>query len=90
MFFVSCAGLPPIKEYSLAREALLQAKKSGADKHHPNYYAKALKSYRAGKASFKDRYFDRAGDHFESAVEYAERSEDLTRVKRARVGDHGF
>ncbi|MCY4513181.1 MAG: hypothetical protein OXB86_05795 [Bdellovibrionales bacterium] len=89
-FLVSCAGLPPIKEYSLAREAISQAEKHKADKHYPGYYGKALKLYRSGESAFKDRYYDRAGDRFEEAAEYAERSEDLTRIKRARVGDHGF
>ena len=87
---ISCAGLPPIKEYSLARSALLQAKKYRADKYYPNYYSKAVKLYRSGKADFKGRYFDSAGRRFESAMEYAEQSEDLTRVKRAKTGDHGF
>ena len=87
---VSCAGLPPIKEYSLAREAISHAEKHRADKHYPGYYSKALNLYRFGESAFKDRYYGKARDRFEEALEYAERAEDLTRIKRARVGDHGF
>lgn len=90
LLLASCAGLPPIKEYSLAREALSQAKKYRADKNYPNYYQKALKLYRFGQSAFRDRYYGRARDHFMESMEYAEKSEDLTRVKRAREGDHGF
>ena len=90
LLFVSCAGLPPIKEYSLAREALSHAEKHRSDKHYPGYYGKALKLYRQGESAYKDRYYGRAENRFEEALEYAERAEDLTRIKRARAGDHGF
>ena len=89
-FLISCAGLPPIKEYSLAREAISQAERHKADKYYPGYYGKALKLYRSGESAFQDRYYNRARNRFEEAAEYAERSEELTRIKRARVGDHGF
>ena len=90
VLLVSCAGLPPIKEYSLAREALSHAEKHRADKYYPSYYGKAVKLYRQGQSAYRDRYYGQAGDRFQEALKYAERAEDLTRIKRARSGDHGF
>ncbi len=90
LFLISCAGTPPVKEYSLARTALQAAKKFEANKYNPKLYRKAVYFYRKGSHSFDKRLYGQAKDYFNQCLEMAEKSEDLTRWTRYKKGDYSL
>ncbi|MGI9548987.1 MAG: hypothetical protein ACR2M7_03270 [Bdellovibrionales bacterium] len=90
LFLSSCAGIPPVQEYSLAYTALRAAEKFEAGKYAPTPYRKAIYYYRKGKKSFNKRLYIQARDLFEKCLESAEESENLTRWDRYKKGDHSL
>ena len=87
---VSCAGMPPVQEYSLARTALTAAKKFEADKYHAKSYRKARYFYKKGRDSFDQRIYVLAKKYFDQCREVAEKSEDLTRWTKYKKGDYSL
>ena len=86
-FLSSCAGLPPSKDYSLARSALSIARKYGAEELASGHYRKAFDLYRKGQSFFKDRFYALAQDKFLESMEYSEKAENISRLKKYRKGD---
>ncbi len=87
LFWVSCAGIPPIQEYTLARTALVAAKKFEANKYNPKSYRKAVYFYKKAKVSFDQRLYELSREYFNQCLEFAEKSEDLTRWTKYKEGD---
>ena len=90
IFLSSCAGTPPLKEYSLARTALFHAKKFEANKYQPQTYERSRYFYRQGKKSFNERFYSEARDFFEQSIKNAERAENITRWKKYKKGDYSL
>jgi len=87
---ISCAGMPPVQEYNLARTALHAAKKFKASQYAPKSYRKALYSYKKGQKAFENRFYGQAREYFEQCVEEAEKSENITRWIRYKKRDHSL
>ena len=86
-FLSACAGLPPNKEYNLAKTALSMAKQHGSEAEAPKYYEKALSLYREAQTLFKKRIYDLAQIKFTESMKQSEKAENISRLKRYKQGD---
>ena len=86
-FFISCAGTPPLKEYTLARSALKHAKKYQAGTYAPLDYRKSISLYREAQAHFKNRYYGSAREAFRESRDMAEKAEEVSRWKEYKQGN---
>ena len=85
--FTGCAGPRPNLEYTFAREAIEAAKEAGAQNFAPGHWAKAEQSFRSGELLFKDNVNSEAKEQFVKARRFAERAENLTRLKKFESGE---
>ncbi len=84
---VGCASAPPISEYSLARTAIQSAKEFESPKYASGFWYKAEQHYLSGQKAFKENDFALARDNFIQARRFAERAENITRLKRFQTGE---
>lgn len=85
----ACVIAPPApyEEYVLARAAVRSAQEVDSARFSTGLYNRAEESYRNGAKSFKDADFKEAKQFFKRAIEYAERAENATRLKKFQSGD---
>lgn len=81
------AAPPPYEDYTLARAAVRAAQDVDSARFSTGLWHKAEESYRNGQKSYKDADFADAKQFFRRAVEYAERAENATRLKKFQSGD---
>lgn len=84
---VSCASPPPIEEYTLARTAMQAAKIAESGRYASGYWYKAEEYYRKGQKAYQISDFAPARTYFVQAREYAERAENVTRLKKFQSGE---
>ena len=82
----SCASPPPYVEYTLARTALRAARDSGAPRFAAGFWHEAEQAYRDGRLSFEENRNEEARNHFKEALEWAEKAENATKIKRFQSG----
>ncbi len=89
---VGCATpqRPPIESYNLAYMAVESARQLQAVKYAPALWAKAEQHYREGQDYFKRENFQAADGAFLKARNFAERAENVTRLKRFELGEGVF
>ncbi|HLD73477.1 MAG TPA: hypothetical protein VJB34_01055 [Bdellovibrionota bacterium] len=85
-FIVSCAGIPPKKDYARARMAVLSAEKSGARLDSPVKYDKALKYLKLSERAFYERLYSEAEKYALMAKGLAEEAEEETLKKKKGGG----
>lgn len=83
---VGCAGPKPYEEYALAYVALRSAKKAEASRYSPGYWSKAERLYREGQQSYKDNTNEKAKKLFMASKKYAEKAENVTRLRKFQTG----
>ncbi len=71
----------------LARAAVRAAQEVDSARFSTGLWNRAEESYRNGTKAFKDADFKEAKVFFQRAIEYAERSENATRLKKFQSGD---
>ena len=81
---MGCVSSPPLWEYAKAKEALKHSEKHRAQEHSMRYYKASKRNFKKAKRLFKDRYYGAAKTRLEDAIEQAEKSEELARVKKIR------
>ena len=79
---VSCAGVPPKRDYAFARMAIMSAEKSGARLDSPIKYDKALKYLKLSERAFYERLYSEAEKYALLAKSFAEEAEDETLKKK--------
>lgn len=83
-----CVVAPlPIEEYTLARAAVSSAKDAGADRLAAGLWFRADENYRRGQAALADRDNELAKQSFLKAVEFAEKAENASRLKKFETGE---
>ncbi len=90
LFFliVSCVNPQPSREeYNLAVTALRSARDSEAKRYAPKVYTTARRYFRRAERSFKEKYYSDATDYFRKSRYYAEKAENIARVKMFKQGD---
>ena len=83
IFISACTGRPPFLEYSVAFTALESARAVNADKNAVAYWVKALRQYRQGEKRFRQRGYNQALYFFNESIAWAEKAENLSRLKIA-------
>lgn len=78
---------PPFDEYAVARSAVNAARECDSAKFAKGMWNKAEEFYFQGQKSFNENDMDQARKSFRLATEYAERAENLTRLKKFQTGD---
>ncbi|MBX3021109.1 MAG: DUF4398 domain-containing protein [Bdellovibrionales bacterium] len=78
---------PPYEEYSLARVAMKAAADADASRFATGLYNRAEENFRNGQKSYQDNDFDRAKKQFQMAIQFAEKAENATRLKKFQSGD---
>ena len=79
---ISCAGVPPKRDYAEAKMALLSAEKSGARLESPVKYDKALKYLKLSERAFYERFYSEAERYALMAKSLAEEAEDEVLKKK--------
>lgn len=79
----------PIAEYNLARSALQAAKDSEAKRYAPRVYSQARRYMKKARKAYKDRNFDKSTGYFKKSRYYAEKAENISRVRMFKQGEMG-
>lgn len=90
ILLVGCVTPPaPYEEYSLARTAINAAQEADASRFASGLWYKAEENYRNGQKAYREAEFAKAKKFFEVSIQYSERAENATRLKKFKSGD-GF
>lgn len=85
---VGCvAAPPPYEEFAIARAAIKAAQDVDSARYAPGLWGRADESFRTAQKEYRDRDFDLAKKHFQSAIQFAEKAENATRLKKFQSGD---
>lgn len=86
-FCLGCVTVPPRIDYTLARSAIQSAKAVQAERHSPGFWTKADEYFRTAEEHFGKEKYDSAKKLFKLARLYAERAENIARIKKFKNGD---
>lgn len=85
---LGCVAAPaPYEDYVLARAAVRAAQDVDSARFSTGLFVRAEENYRRGQKSFKESDYQDAKNYFTKAIEYAERAENSTRLKKFQSGD---
>ncbi len=82
-----CVAPLPIEEYTLARAAVNSARESGSERLAPGLWYKAEENYRNGQKYLKDKDNESAKVNFLRSIEFAEKAENASRLKKFESGE---
>lgn len=74
-------------DYTLARSAIKAAKSVESVRYAPAHWHQAGEYYRTATLQYKDEKYEEAKKNFRLAQAYAEKAENLTRLKKFKSGD---
>jgi hypothetical protein len=86
-FLAGCATPVPLLDYSLARSAIESARSVESVKYSPSHWHQASEYFRTATLLYKDKRYEEAKENFIQARAFAEKAENLTRLKRFKSGD---
>lgn len=86
-FFVSCVSRPPYKDYALAKETLITAKKFSANIHAGKDYSISLRLYKKASFAYKKQQYDLAQNLFKKSIKLSERAELKSRIYQQQKED---
>ncbi len=90
MALTSCVVAPlPFEEYTLSRAAVTSAREAGADRLAPGFWFKAEENYQRGQKFLKEKDNENAKASFLRAIEFAEKAENASRLKKYESGEFG-
>jgi hypothetical protein len=84
---IGCAHAQPIDEWALAYSAVDSAKQVQAHRYAPGLWFKAEESYKSAQELFDERAYRESEQEFVRARNFAERAENITRIKRYQSGE---
>ncbi|MBI2608287.1 MAG: DUF4398 domain-containing protein [Deltaproteobacteria bacterium] len=87
LFFLSCAGTAPKKEYAQAKMAILGAEEAGASLYAPLSYNKAQDYLKRSERAFYERLYSEARRLALLAKEKAEEAEESALQKKKTQPD---
>jgi hypothetical protein len=86
--FTACVNKEPsVEEWNLARSAFRAAQESEAKRYAPKYFARARVMLKKGERAFQLREYEESNDYFRKSRYYAEKAENVARVKMFKEGD---
>lgn len=87
MWLGGCASPPPFEDYALARSAISAAQEVDSAKFAKGFWSRAEENYLEGQKAFANQDYEVAKKLLRKSTEYAERAENLTRLKKFQTGD---
>jgi hypothetical protein len=81
------AAPPPYEEFTLARAAIRAAQEVDSARFTAGLWNKADENFRNGQKAYKEGDFAPAKVYFKKTIEYAEKAENATRLKKFQSGD---
>lgn len=78
---------PPYEEYTFARAAVRAAQEFDSARFSTGLWNKAEENYSSGQKAYKEAEFASAKKYFTNALQFAERAENATRLKKFQSGD---
>lgn len=88
MALTACVVAPlPVEEYTIARAAVTSARDSGAERLAPGLWYKAEENYRRGQKFLRDKDNEAATSAFLRAIDFAEKAENASRLKKFESGE---
>jgi hypothetical protein len=78
---------PPYEEYVLARSAIRAAQDVESSRYATGLWGKAEENFREGQRLYKENDFKEAKTRFQLAIQFAEKAENATRLKKFQSGD---
>jgi len=82
-----CISPLPIEEFTLARAAVASARESGSERLAPGLWYKCEENYRKGQKALKEKDNETAKVSFLQAIEFAEKAENASRLKKFESGE---
>lgn len=86
-FLSACASAPPFQEYTIAKAAITAARDVDSAKFAAPLWNRADEYYRKGEKAYNNSDYEVSKRQFILATEYAERAENVTRLKKFQGGD---
>ena len=80
----SCTLSAPLKEFALASEAIEMSKKHQGSTYAAEYHEQAIQAYKQAQKFIKERYYQAAQDALGLAQSFAEKSEEVSRIKQKK------
>lgn len=81
------ASAPPYEEYTLARSAIRAAQDVDSPRFATSLWHKAEENFRNGQKAYKEAEYGSARDSFKEALQFAEKAENSTRLKKFQTGE---
>ncbi len=81
------AAPPPFEEYTLARAAVRAAQDVDSPRFSAGLWNRADENFRKGQKAYKESDYAEAKVFFKKAIDFAERAENSTRLKKFQTGD---
>ncbi len=82
------APAAPYEDYALARAAVRAAQDADSARFATNLWNKAEDNFRSGQKAFRDADYEAAKKHFQLAQQFAEKAENITRLKKFQTGEN--
>ncbi len=82
------AAPPPYEEYALAKAAVRAAQDADSARFATSLWNKAEENFRNGQRAYREANFEEAKKHFQLALRFAEKAENLTRLKKFQTGEN--
>lgn len=82
-----CVAPLPIEEYTIARAAVTSARDAGSERLAAGLWYKAEENYRKGQKYLSDKDNESAKISFLKAIEFAEKAENASRLKKFESGE---
>lgn len=78
----------PYEDYALARAAVRAAQEADSARFATNLWNKAEDNFRSGQKAFREADYEAAKRHFQLAQQFAEKAENITRLKKFQTGEN--
>lgn len=78
----------PYEEYAMARTAVRAAQDADSARFATNLWNKAEENFRSGQKAYRESDFETAKKHFQLAQQFAEKAENMTRLKKFNSGEN--
>ncbi len=78
----------PYEDYAIARAAVKAAQEADSARFATNLWNKAEDNFRSGQKAFRDADYESAKKHFQLAQQFAEKAENMTRLKKFQTGEN--
>ncbi len=82
------APAAPYEEYAMARAAVRAAQDADSARFATNLWNKAEENFRSGQKAYRESDYESAKKHFQLAQQFAEKAENVTRLKKYSSGEN--